>query len=103
MEVELQNNKAVWEVFKAITLLRDKDECARFFRDLCTVAEIEAMAERWAVARLLNNQMPYRQVSEVTGASTTTITRVAHWLKYGEGGYRMMLERTQPSDAGAGS
>jgi TrpR-related protein YerC/YecD len=95
MESELKKNKAVWELFEAIVRLRDRDECARFLRDLCTVAELEAMAERWAVARLLASQMPYRQIAEATSASTATVTRVAHWLKYGEGGYRMMLERMQ--------
>jgi TrpR-related protein YerC/YecD len=96
MEFELKNNKAVWALFEAILQLRDREECARFFRDLCTVAELEAMAERWAVARLVASQMSYRQISEVTGASTATVTRVAHWLKYGEGGYRLMLERIKP-------
>lgn len=93
MERELQKNKALWSLFDAIARLRNRDERARFFRDLCTLPELEAMAERWEVARLIAHEIPYRKISEMTGASTATITRVAHWLHHGEGGYRLMLER----------
>ena len=51
------------------------------------------MAHRWAVARLLERGLPYLEIAERTGASTTTVTRVAHWLKHGEGGYRAALDR----------
>ncbi len=94
MERELRKNKALWALFDAVVLLEDREECARFLRDLCTLTELEAMAERWEVARLIAQQVPYRQISEMTGSSTATITRIAHWLHHGEGGYRMMLERT---------
>lgn len=97
MERELQKNKALWSLLEAIARLQDRDECARFFRDLCTLAELEALAERWEVARLLAQAIPYRKISEVTGASTATITRVAHWVHHGEGGYRMMLKRMKNS------
>ena len=53
------------------------------------------MAERWEVARMLAEEVPYRQISEQTGCSTATITRIAHWLHHGEGGYRMMLDRVR--------
>ena len=95
MERKLRENDSLCELFEVITLLRDGDDCARFFRDLCTISELEAMAERWEVAKLIEEGMPYRRISEVTGASTTTITRIAHWLKYGEGGYRRMLRRAR--------
>jgi TrpR-related protein YerC/YecD len=51
------------------------------------------MAHRWQVARLLDRGLPYLEIAELTGASTTTVTRVAHWLKHGEGGYKLALER----------
>lgn len=76
-----------------ISLLRDRDESARFFRDLCTPGELEAMAERLEVAGMLGKGLSYRRISEVTGASTTTVTRIAHWCKHGEGGYQTMLKR----------
>ena len=93
MERELRKNKALWALFEAIVHLEDVEECARFLRDLCTLAELRAMAERWEVARLLAQQVPYRQIAEQTGCSTATITRIAHWLHHGEGGYRLMLQR----------
>lgn len=95
MERELRKNKLLWSLFDAIVCLKDSDECAKFLRDLCTLAELEAMAERWEVARLLADQVPYRQIAELTGCSTATITRIAHWLHHGEGGYRMMLDRVK--------
>ena len=78
-----------------ISLLRDREEAACFFRDLCTPGELEAMAERLEVAGLLGKGLSYRRISEVTGASTTTVTRIAHWCKHGEGGYQTMLKRRE--------
>ena len=93
MEQMLRDNGSLRELFEVIALLRGGEECAKFFRDLCTIGELEAMAERWEIAKLIEEGMPYRRISEVAGASTTTITRIAHWLKHGEGGYRLMLNR----------
>lgn len=95
MEYELENDPTVWDLFDAIVEIRDRHECGRFFRDLCTFGELKTMAERWTVARLVAREMPYRQISELTGASTATITRIAHWLRHGEGGYRLMLRRPE--------
>lgn len=80
-------------LFEAIRGLRTLEEAERFFRDLCTLAEIEAMTHRWQAARLLDEGLPYHEVARQTGASTTTVTRVAHWLRHGEGGYRLALDR----------
>ena len=68
-----------------------------FFRDLCTLSELEAMAHRWEVVQLLDQGLPYQEISRRTGASTTTVTRVAHWLRHGEGGYRAALDRRTPA------
>jgi TrpR-related protein YerC/YecD len=84
------------ELFEAILSLRTGEEAAAFFRDLCTLSELEAMAHRWQVARLVDAGLPYQAVASRTGASTTTVTRVAHWLRHGEGGYALALERTAP-------
>jgi TrpR-related protein YerC/YecD len=81
------------ELFEAILALRTQEEAGRFFRDLCTLSELEAMAHRWQVAKLVDRGLPYVEVAKRTGASTTTVTRVAHWLRHGEGGYRLMLDR----------
>jgi TrpR-related protein YerC/YecD len=81
------------ELFQAVLTLETPAEVEAFFRDLCTLSELEAMAHRWQVARLLERGLPYLEIAERTGASTTTVTRVAHWLKHGEGGYRLALDR----------
>lgn len=85
-------------LFDAVLLLEDRDEAAAFFRDLCTYHELEEMSQRWAVARLLGSGLPYRKISDMTGVSTTTITRISQWLQRGTGGYQMMLERTGFAD-----
>ncbi len=81
------------DLFETILTLQTTDEVQRFLRDLCTLAELEAMAHRWEVAKLVEQGLPYHEVSRRTGASTATVTRVAHWLRHGEGGYRLALER----------
>jgi TrpR-related protein YerC/YecD len=83
----------ITELCEAIACLRSPDEVGRFLRDLCTMSELEAMAHRWRAARLLDEGLPYLEISKRTHASTTTVTRVAHWLRYGEGGYRLVLDR----------
>jgi TrpR-related protein YerC/YecD len=81
------------ELSEAILALETRQEVERFLRDLCTLAELEAMAHRWAVARLVDRGLPYLEIAQKTHASTTTVTRVAHWLRHGEGGYRLALDR----------
>lgn len=81
------------DLFDAILSLRTLDEAQRFFRDLCTLQELEAMAHRWQAAQLLDQGLPYLEVAARTGASTTTVTRVAQWLKRGADGYRLVLDR----------
>jgi TrpR-related protein YerC/YecD len=81
------------ELSEAIAGLRSVEETERFLRDLCTIGELEAMAHRWQVARLLDQGLPYHEIARRTGASTTTVTRVAQWLRHGEGGYRSALDR----------
>ena len=82
-------------LFEAILLLRDIDECYRFFEDLCTVSEIKALAQRLEVARMLREKKTYAEISEKTGASTATISRVNRFLVYGADGYKMILDRME--------
>jgi TrpR-related protein YerC/YecD len=86
-------NEEIGELLDVVLQLRTRGEAERFFRDLCTLSELEAMAHRWQVAKLVDEGLPYHEVSRRTGASTTTVTRVAHWLRHGEGGYRWALDR----------
>ena len=83
------------ELFDAIRSLKSRAELENFMRDLCTLGELEAMSHRWQVARLVNQGLPYTEIAEKTGASTATVTRVAHWLNHGEGGYRLALDRAK--------
>jgi len=81
------------ELFGAIASLRNRDEVERFLRDLCTRSELDAMAHRWEVAQLLEQGLPYLEVARQAHASTTTVTRVSQWLRNGEGGYQLVLQR----------
>ena len=77
----------------ALLTLRSVEECRAFFRDLCTPAELQAMADRWAVVEYLQRGLPYREVQRATGVSLTTIGRVARYLAQGAGGYQLALDR----------
>jgi TrpR-related protein YerC/YecD len=83
------------ELFDALRSLKSRQELEEFLRDLCTLGELEAMAHRWQVARLVDQGLPYTEIAEKTGASTATVTRVAHWLNHGEGGYRAAIDRAK--------
>ncbi len=80
-------------LFSAILTLENVDECRAFFRDLCTPAELQALADRWAVVGLLREGVPYREIYKQTGVSVTTIGRVARYLTNGNGGYALAAER----------
>jgi TrpR-related protein YerC/YecD len=82
---------------RALLTPKDEGEMSRFLADLCTPAEIRALAERWHVARLLAaDQLSYREIHDGTGVSTTTIVRVARFLRQEpHQGYRMAMERLE--------
>ncbi|HEX2843843.1 MAG TPA: YerC/YecD family TrpR-related protein [Candidatus Limnocylindria bacterium] len=88
---------ATRDLAAAVASLRDADEALRFLRDLCTVNELRELAARWEVARLLDEGVSYHDISERTGASSATISRVNQWLRYGRDGYRLVLDRRGPS------
>lgn len=79
----------------ALTGITNESVMRKFLRDLCTVAELDAMGQRLQVASLVEQGVPYAEISRATGASTATVTRVAHWLRYGEGGYLEVLKKVQ--------
>lgn len=82
-------------LYDALLALKTRDEAAAFLRDLCTRVELDAFAERFAIARALSKNLSYRDVSDELGASVTTVTRVAHWLNHGQGGYRTVISRSK--------
>ena len=81
------------DFYKAILLLKDEKECYSFFRDVCTIAELRAMEQRFEVARMLTDGMVYSEILERTGASSATISRVARSLTDSTGGYERIFER----------
>jgi len=83
------------ELFEVLAMLSDADEAERFLLDIASPAEIEAFADRWRIVRMLSGEsLSYREIAAATGASTTTIGRVARFLKdEPHGGYRSMLAR----------
>ena len=87
-------NESTASLMDAIVRLDSRDQAARFFRDLCTRHELEEMSSRWEVVRRLGEGHSYRQIHDLTGVSTATITRIAQWLRHGTGGYREALERS---------
>jgi len=87
-EVRAENN-----LFAAVAALRTPEECRAFFKDLCTPAELQAMADRWAVVDWLKEGLPYREIHTLTGVSVTTIGRVARFLASGNGGYALVAKR----------
>ncbi|MFH0770196.1 MAG: YerC/YecD family TrpR-related protein [Candidatus Peregrinibacteria bacterium] len=76
---------------KALTSIQSEDAMAAFLRDIATLAEMQALSERLEVAKQLSRGLSYRQVAKNTGASTTTVTRVASFIENGAGGYRSYL------------
>lgn len=89
------SNENTENLFNAVLSLENKEECAAFFDDICTIKEIQDIAQRYEVARLLNQGMNYNEISAKTGASSATITRVSKCLNYGNGGYKIVLQRTE--------
>jgi len=84
----------------AIVTLRSVEECRAFLRDLCTPAELQAMADRWAVVELLERGLCYREIHKLTGVSVTTIGRVARYLAQGNGGYTLAAQRIDGAQHG---
>lgn len=83
------------DLFKAILLLEDEEDCYRFFEDICTINEIHSIAQRLQVAKLLSEKKTYSEIEDITKASTATISRINKCLIYGSDGYKRILERMQ--------
>lgn len=91
--VSRMKDPLVDKLFIAVLQLRDTEECYRFFDDLCTPAEVRAMAQRLEVAKMLDANHTYADIIESTGASTATISRVRKFLNSEAGGYRLIFRR----------
>ncbi len=83
----------IQSLMQAIALIQNSEESLNFFSDLCTPAELEAMADRWQVVPLLQAKIPYRTIHQQTGVSVATITRIARCIQFGSGGYSVIAAR----------
>ncbi len=82
-------------LYKALISIENEEECALILEDLCTVTEIQAMAQRLEVAKMLREGCPYTDIVDQTRASSTTVSRVSRCLNYGNGGYHMIFDRIE--------
>ena len=98
MQINKLKGKELDQLFNAILSLKDLDECYRFFDDLCTVNEIQSLAQRLEVARMLEEGKTYHMIETETGASTATISRVKRCLNYGNDAYAMALGRLKENN-----
>ena len=97
------SNQQIDHLFEAILTLETVEDCYRFFEDLCTIHELQSLAQRMEVARQLDEKKTYSHIAEDTGASTATISRVSRCLIYGADGYRRALDRIKEKNAQDGA
>jgi len=91
------NAKEMHKLYDAVVSIKDRKECEDFLRDLLTKTELNEIAARWLVARLLNQGTTYVEIENITGLSSTTVARVHKWLKKSKGGYVAMLDKIETS------
>ena len=87
------DNLKTEKLWRAILALQNIQEAKKFFRDLLTEQEIREFAKRWDAAQMLDKKIPYSEIEQKTGLSSTTIARISKWLRSGMGGYQLMLKR----------
>ena len=93
--MHLKEDPSVMRLFQTIAKLNSAEECCRFFDDLCTIKEVQDMAQRLDVAVLLRKGVNYQTISQQVNVSTATISRVSRCLNYGSGGYAAALEKME--------
>ena len=94
----MSNTDPAQQLYSLLATLTDEQEVGVFLRDLCTPAELKAMADRWRVVGLLKQGVPYRKIHELTGVGVSTVTRVARYITHGEGGYDLVYNKMQQED-----
>ena len=87
------NTPSIERLFAAILQLKNEEECRQFLEDICTIKEVQDMAQRLEAAILLDQGEGYQTISDQVGISTATISRVSRCLNYGAGGYRQVIDR----------
>ncbi|WP_300410897.1 YerC/YecD family TrpR-related protein [Lagierella sp.] len=94
-------SKQLDDFFDAVLMLKDRDQCYKFFEDVCTVRELHSITQRLEVAKLLKIRKTYNEIEKETGASTATISRVNRSLNYGAEGYELVLDKLIKRDLDA--
>lgn len=95
MQIDKLRGEQLDQLFDAILSLETKEECYRFFDDVATMNEIQALAQRLQVAKMLHDGSTYNEIEKETKASTATISRVRRCLDYGSGGYEVVLSKKE--------
>lgn len=98
MQIDKLRGKQLDQLFDAFLSLNDREECYRFFDDIATMSEIQSLAQRLQVAKMLTEGFKYNEIEKDTKASTATISRVRRCINYGSDGYGMVLERIMDKD-----
>ena len=88
---------AVEHLARALVQIEDQEQMLAFLRDVCSFNELATLAQRLEVARMVDAGISYAEIARQLGASTATVTRVAQWLRHGEGGYRAVLDHVDPA------
>ncbi|MBQ2840486.1 MAG: helix-turn-helix domain-containing protein [Oscillospiraceae bacterium] len=86
-------SKSLDRLFEAVLRLQSVDECYNFFEDICTINEVQDMAQRFDVALMLDEGRNYQTIAKEANVSTATISRVSRCLNYGSGGYRSAIDK----------
>ena len=94
-QLEKESEEPEHWLYEAIAAIKNPEEARKFFQDLCTPTEIQAMADRWRVVDSIKKGKPYRQIYDETGVSVTTVGRVSRCIMLGEGGYNLIYERVE--------
>ena len=92
------HNESIERLFDVITDIDNAEECRAFFEDLCTIKEIQDMAQRLETALLLDKGLSYQKISDMVGVSTATISRVNRALTYGSDGYRTAIDKMKEAE-----
>lgn len=97
MQIDKIRSEQTDQLFNAILELKDLEECYQFFDDICTISEVQSLAQRLDVAHMLRLKKTYDTIQRETGASTATISRIRRCVDYGSDGYNLVLNRLHPN------
>lgn len=97
MQIDKIRSEQTDQLFNAILELKDLEECYQFFDDICTISEVQSLAQRLDVAHMLRLKKTYDTIQRETGASTATISRIRRCVDYGSDGYNLVLNRIYPN------